>query len=126
MVEITYNDTAHVNKDGILVHDKTSIVLSRYRYSKHYTSEIREFVFKLHHAGVPQARILALHIKTVLEQRANETFQKSRDCFLSEVDIRNIVGKVHKDTFIRNSNDAESVRMWVRENPNIVFYFQDT
>ncbi len=126
MAEITYNDTAHVNKDGILVHDKHSIVLARYRFSKHYTSEIRDFVLNLHHAGVPPARILALHIKTVLQQRANGTLQKSRDCFLSEVDIKNIVGKAHKDTFMKNSNDAESVRMWVRENTNIVFYFQET
>jgi hypothetical protein len=50
---------------------------------------------------------------------------KTKDCFLSEDDVRNVYGLLQKDLYMKDLNDAESVRMWVRENPDLVFYYQD-
>ena len=40
-------------------------------------------------------------------------------------DIRNICGVRAQELYKKHHNDAESVRMWVRENREMVFYYQD-
>jgi hypothetical protein len=47
----------------------------------------------------------------------------TRDTFLCEQDIRNIVIKLAKETCKKHENDVKSVRMWARENPNVLFYY---
>jgi hypothetical protein len=62
---------------------------------------------------------------TIIKLRDEGKLVTSRECFLSEDDVRNVCGLLQKDLYMKHSNDAESVRMWVRENPNLVFYYQD-
>jgi hypothetical protein len=45
-----------------------------------------------------------------------------RYTFLCEQDIQNIAEKLAKETYKKYENHAESVCMWARENPNILFY----
>ena len=40
-------------------------------------------------------------------------------------DVRNICGVRVQELYKQLNNDAESVRMWVRENSEMVFYYQD-
>ncbi len=49
----------------------------------------------------------------------------SRDFFLCEQDICNMVGKLTKETFKKDENDAKSVKMWVIQNKEKVFFYQE-
>lgn len=56
-----------------------------------------------------------------------ETFKNlTRDTFLCEQNIQNIAKMIAKETYKKHETNAKSVRMWVRENPNIFFYYQET
>ena len=50
----------------------------------------------------------------------------TRDLFISEQDIRNVVGRLAIETYKRDNNDAKFVRMWVQENPFLVFYYKES
>jgi hypothetical protein len=50
----------------------------------------------------------------------------TRDTFLCEKDIRNIGKKLAKETYKKHENDAKSVRMWVQENQNVLFYYRES
>ncbi len=50
-----------------------------------------------------------------------------RDLFLSEQDIHNTVRKLAKEMMCKmHENDTQSVRMWVVENRDDVFFYQET
>jgi hypothetical protein len=108
----------------VVVHDK-SIVRDKTRYTKHISEEIREFVRNLYLARVPIARIHYMHMVTIIRLHDEGNLVVSRDCFLSEDDIRNLCRLLQKDLYMKHSNNAESVWMWVQENPDLVFYYQD-
>ena len=48
----------------------------------------------------------------------------TRDLFISEQDIRNVVVRLVIETYKRDNNDAKFVRMWVQEHPFLVFYYK--
>jgi hypothetical protein len=122
--EISYFSVKHVSPTGVVVHDKNT-VRDKTRYAKHISEEIREFVRNLYLAGVPIAWIHCMHMATVIRLCDEGNLVVSRDCFLSEDDVRNVCGLLQKDLYMKHSNDAESIRMWVWENPDLVFYYQD-
>jgi hypothetical protein len=124
IAEISYFNVKHVSPARFVVHDKTT-VRNKTRYAKHISEEIREFVHNLYLAGVPIARIHCIHMATIIKLRDEGKLVTSRDCFLSEDDVHNVYGLLQKDLYMKHSNDAKSVRMWVRENPDLVFYYQD-
>jgi len=61
-------------------------------------------------------------VKDMMENRA----KLSQNLFLSEKDIWNMVGKLAKETYKKHENDAQSVRMWVIENKDEVFFYQES
>lgn len=125
VAEITYNQTQHVNAYGITTHSKDNAG-SKFRYRKNISSEIRVFVRNLYLAGVPISKIHQMHCEAILKARDDGTLVPSRDCFLSELDIRNMAGVLQRDTYMKDPNDAESVRMWVRDNLESIFFFQES
>jgi hypothetical protein len=48
----------------------------------------------------------------------------TRDLFIFEQYIHNIVGRLAIETYKRDNNDAKYVRMWVQENSFLVFLLQ--
>ncbi len=58
-------------------------------------------------------------VKEIMENNGD----LSRDFFLCEQDIRNLIGKLTKKTYKKDENDAKSVQMWVTENKEIVFFY---
>ena len=50
----------------------------------------------------------------------------TRDLFISEQDIRNVAGRLAIETYKRDNNDAKSVRMWVQQHPELVFYYKES
>ena len=73
--------------------------------------------------SIPQ--IMVKHRKRFIEvcERGEEL---TRDLFISEQDIRNVVGRLAIETYKRDNNDAKSVRMWVQEHPFLVFYYKES
>ena len=122
IVEISYFNIKHVSPAGVVVHDKTT-VRDKTRYAKHISEEIREFVHNLYLAKVQIARIHCMHMATIIKLRNEEKLITSRGCFLSADNVRNVCSLLHKDLYMKHSNDAESVRMWVRKNLDLVFYY---
>ena len=44
--------------------------------------------------------------------------------FLHEAHVRNLATKLAKDTYMLDKNDAKSVKLWVQQNPQKVFHYQ--
>ncbi len=60
-------------------------------------------------------------IKEIMENNEN----LSKDFVLCEQDIRNMAGKLTKETYKKNENDAKSVWMWVIKNKEKVFFYRE-
>jgi hypothetical protein len=112
VAKISYFSVKHVSPARVVVHDKSTI-RDKTRYAKYISKEIREFIRNLYLAGVPIARIHYMYMATIIRLRDKGNLVTSRDCFLSEDDVRNVCGLLQKDLYMKHSNDAESVRMWV-------------
>ena len=48
----------------------------------------------------------------------------TRDLFICDQDIRNVVGRLAIETYKRDNNDVKFVRTWVQEHPHLVFYYK--
>ena len=108
VAEISYFTVKHISLVGVVVHDK-STVQDKTRYAKHISNEIKEFVQNLYHAGVPIAQIHSMHMATIIHLRDEGNLVVSRDCFLSEDNVRNVCGLQQKDLYMKHSNDARIV-----------------
>lgn len=86
---------------------------------------LKEFVLKLlqDHHNIPQ--IMAKHIASVKEALQNGQ-ELTRDMFLHEADVWNVATKLAQETYMLDSNDAKSVRLWVQQNCKDVFHYQET
>ncbi len=62
-----------------------------------------------------------VRVKDMMENKV----ELSQNLFLNEKDIRNMVGKLAKETYNKHKNDAQSVWMWVIKNKNKVFFYQE-
>ncbi len=60
-------------------------------------------------------------IKEIMENSGN----LPRDFCLCEQDIHSMAGKLTKETYKKDENDAKSVRMWIIENRENVFLYQE-
>ena len=96
----------------------------RSRFTSSMSAETRAFVEENLRLGVPIAKIKSMHIELVLKLRAQGA-PPSRDHFMKDWDIRNIAVRVNEAVYRKDENDAESVRMWVQANRDIVFYYQE-
>ena len=104
------------------MHD-TNTVRDKTRYAKHISEEIREFVRNLYLVGVPIVHIHYMHMATIICLHDEGNLVTSRDYFFFEVDIRNVCKLLQKDLYMKHSNDAESVWMWVWKNLDYMFYY---
>ena len=124
VAEITYHQMQHVNLKGVFCHGATKTG-HKSRYSSHLSADVREFIMSHLRLGLSIPQIMAKHRKRFMEvcERGEEL---TRDLFISEQDIRNVAGRLAIETYKRDNNDAKSVRMWVQENPFLVFYYKES
>jgi hypothetical protein len=113
----------HVNSEGIFCHGVTKTGYKS-RFSSHLSPHVREFIMTHLRLGLSIPQIMAKHRKRFLEvcERGEEL---TRDLFISDQDICNVVGRLAIETFKRDNNDAKSVRMWVQKHPHLVFYYKE-
>ncbi len=88
----------------------------------HVSRALKEFVLKNIQLGLSVSQIIAKHYKN-LQHIVETNGCLTRDTFLCEQDIRNIKGKLAKETYKKHENDVENVCMWGQENPNVLFYY---
>jgi len=94
IAEVSYTTFQHVNKLGLVVHGN---VKSSYKstFSALISKETRSFVLENLHLGLSIYQVMNKHkswIKEIMENNGN----LSRDFFLCEQDIRNMVGSLLK------------------------------
>ena len=124
VAEISYHEMNHVNLMGFFCHGATKTG-HKSRFSSHLSPQVREFIMSHLRLGLSIPQIMGKHRKRFMEvcQRGEEL---TRDLFISEQDIRNVAGRLAIETYKRDNNDAKSVRMWVQENPFLVFYYKES
>ncbi len=64
--------------------------------------------------------------KTQMKKMVERICELLRDLFLNEQDICNMARKVAKETCKKHENDTQSMHMWVAENRNNIFFYQET
>ncbi len=113
-----------MNKDGFVVHGICKGG-DRSAFSAHISKDIREFVQKCVRDRLSVPQIMSKHLQNIF-QWEEEGRILSRDVFIDEKDIHNIVRKMACKTYMLHKNDAESVRMCVQQNPESCFYYSET
>ena len=122
--EICIIQEKHVNCDGLVVHGGMKIG-DRSAFSAHLSPEIRLFVEECLRNKDTSNQIMKKHLD-VLKRYQAEGREITRDLLLTTKDIRNISGKLAKETYMLDKNDAQSVRMWVQRNSDKVFYYTES
>jgi len=62
------------------------------------------------------------HVKNIMLG----TCELNRDMLLTEQNVRVFYRKLAQKTYRLQKNDVKSVHMWVQQNTNLVFYYQET
>ena len=75
--------------------------------------------------GLSIPQIMAKHRKRFLEV-CEKGEDLTWDLFICDQDIRNVAGRLARETYKRDNNDAKFVRMWVQEHPHLVFYYKES
>ena len=124
VAEITYHQMKHVNLSGFFCHGSTKPG-HKSRFSSHLSPQVRDFIMNHLRLGLSVPQIMGKHRERFMEV-CNRGEELTRDLFISEQDIRNIVGRLAIETYKRDDNDAKSVRMWVQKHPDLVFYYKES
>jgi hypothetical protein len=61
------------------------------------------------------------HVKNIMLV----TCELNGDMFLAKQDVRALFGKLVQETYHLHKNDAKNVCMWVQQNINSLFYYQE-
>eukprot|EP01018_Ginkgo_biloba_P040165 Gb_09265 [translate_table: standard] len=121
---IIYNQRKHVDKSGSPCHGPldSNAVGTLAMYAPYISEELRQRITYMLYAGFSVESIMQKHIKAV-ERRGGPS---NRDDFLSHKYVRKLERDIRRSTYELDSNDVSSVRMWVENHPNYVFFYQDS
>ncbi|KAH9291546.1 hypothetical protein KI387_043259 [Taxus chinensis] len=124
---ITYPQMDHVDNNNHICHGQKNHKFegTRAYYAPHISKELQEWVEKLLLLGMPADIVLQKHREMVHEKLALFDGQTKRDDFLSSHDVQNIDTKIKAAKYMYDRNDAQSVRVWQDQNPNICFEYQE-
>ncbi|KAH9312868.1 hypothetical protein KI387_027903, partial [Taxus chinensis] len=124
---ITYPQMDHVDNNNHICHGQKNHKFegTRAYYAPHISKELQEWVEKLLLLGMPADIVLQKHREMVHEKLALFDGQTKRDDFLSSHDVQNIDKKIKAAKYMYDRNDAQSVRVWQDQNPNICFEYQE-
>jgi hypothetical protein len=123
-VEVCYATFEHISKLGIVVHGSVKFGYMP-TFSADVSEETRAFVLENLRLGLSIYQVTNKHKSRVKEIMENNK-DLSRDLFLCEQDIHNMVGKLAKGMYKKHENDAKSVQMWVFKNKDNVFLYQES
>jgi hypothetical protein len=75
--------------------------------------------------GLTMFQIMAKHRQHVKNIMLG-TCELTKDVFLIEQDVKVLFRKLTPKTYQLHKNDVKSVHMWVQQNTNSMFYYQET
>ena len=110
VAETMYHRIKHMNLKGFFCHGATKAG-HKSRFSNHLLLEVREFIMSHLRLGLSIPQIMAKHRKRFLEVSGRGE-ELTRDLFICDQDIHNVVGRLAIETYKRDNNDTKYVRMW--------------
>ncbi|KAJ3669383.1 hypothetical protein LUZ60_011333 [Juncus effusus] len=120
---VIYNKYKHVDKDGLPCHGLT-LTGSKSKegvYAPGISEGMRIRVLSLLNVGVSVESIMAWHGENV-ERNGGPA---NRDDLLTHRCVRRMERKMRRETLDLDSDDAASIKTWVQNNQNQVFFYED-
>lgn len=123
LCQLIYEHIEHTNKYGKPCHGST-VAGFRHALGSNIYEEMKLRIEQMHALGLSPAQIMSQHKQNVKElAKFNERVK--RDIFLLPSDVRNICKKRAEELWEKHPSDPISVRMWVHENPDSVFFYKE-
>ena len=114
----------HVNQNGEICHGYQHLG-DHGAFTWQLSKDLKHFVLKSFCDGHSVPQILTKHID-IVEEAIKNGKEVNRDMFLHEREVWNLAIKVTRETYMLDKNDASSVKLWVQENRDNVFYYIET
>ncbi|KAJ4749261.1 zinc ion binding protein [Rhynchospora pubera] len=120
---IIYNKDKHVDKNGLPCHGSMDqkAAGTRAMFAPYISDEFKLQVMSLLHVGVPVETIMQRHTEAVERQGG----PSNRDDLLTHRCVRRMERKIRRTTYELDMDDAVSVSMWVENNHDQVFFYED-
>lgn len=123
--QVVYIQKHHVKKDGVVVHSISQFGQTS-AMDAHSSTNTIHWIDKNIREGLLVTQIVKKQEVRVLAITRNRGIRcTNKDMFIGEQNIHNVAHNHTCETYIRHANDDTGVRMWVEENKNDAFYYQD-
>ena len=120
---LVYENTMHLNSCGEHCHGSMGSGF-RYAFDIGSSKDMKHKIAQMHAFGLSPTQIMRQHTKHVRDLAfANNTV--TRDIFLLPSIIRNICHKHAEKLWMKNPSNPISVRMWMVEHSDSVFFYQE-
>ncbi|KAG0478816.1 hypothetical protein HPP92_013535 [Vanilla planifolia] len=120
---IIYNQDKHVDKKGLPCHgpqDKKAAGTYA-MFAPCFSDELRLQIMSLLYVGVPVETIMQRHAEAVEKQGG----PCNRDDLLDHRYVRRLERKIRRSTYKLDSDDAISIKTWVENHQDHVFFYED-
>lgn len=120
---VIYNHNKHVDKKGMPCHgsmDKMAVG-TKAMFAPYISDELRLQVMSLLYVGIPVETIMQRHTEMVEKQGG----PSNRDDLLTHSYVRRLERKIHRSVYELDDDDAISIDLWVENNQDYVFFYED-
>ncbi len=112
-----------VNQDGLHVHEDLKMG-DRFALLPIYQNKSR--ILWWNNQGLDSQCLklwqnIGKHVKNIMLG----TWELNRNMFLTKQDVKVLSRKLAQETYQQHKNNAKSVHMWVQQNTNSMFYYQE-
>lgn len=121
--QLIYRHSDHSNKDGVVVHG-VSVTGLKDSLGSTISDGMKQYLSNLLWLGLSPSQVMAQH-KAFVKDLAMKNGSVTRDTFVMAHDVRNLAKVRHEALWQKHSSDPVSVKMWVDENPEAVFCYQE-
>lgn len=123
LCDIVYHNMHHVNAKGEVCHG-APIGGLRHALRNGLSENMKKYIMGLLRMGRSPAQVMVQH-KARIKELALDNAKVERDTFVLPSDIQILSNKRGEEMWQKHPKDPMSVRMWMQENPNSVFFYQE-
>ena len=123
LCEIQYHNMDHHNMQGESCHGE-DFSGSCHSLGNRLSDGMKQHLMSLLRLGLSPAQVLAQH-KARIKELAFTNADVDRDTFVLPSDVRNLSNKRAEELWQKHPKDSTSVRMWMQENMDSVFFYQE-
>eukprot|EP01018_Ginkgo_biloba_P035271 Gb_21708 [translate_table: standard] len=124
---IIYNNRHHIDINNKFFHglkDNTTGG-TRAMFTPHLSNEIKKWMKSMLYLSVPRDVIFDNHTLSVEAKVAVDGKSSHRDDFLTRQDIYNLETRVKASSYKLQSKEEDSIRGWIEQHHDRVFFYQD-